>query len=108
MLEAKRKDSQNTGFACWNCGVDVVPLINGSYRNHCPACLYSRHVDIEPGDRASDCGGLMPPVGLRSSSKKGWQIVHRCVSCRAVRANRVAVDADQPDDLGALIGLSGR
>jgi DNA-directed RNA polymerase subunit RPC12/RpoP len=108
MLTAKRKDSQNTGFVCWNCGIDVVPLTNGSYRNHCPACLYSRHVDIEPGDRASDCGGLMMPIGLRSASKKGWQVVHRCLRCRQERANRIAAGTVQPDDLDIVIALNGR
>ena len=27
-------------------------------------CLSSLHVDEEPGDRASDCGGIMEPVAV--------------------------------------------
>ena len=45
-------------FTCKNCGRVVVPEGAGStHRNHCPNCLCSLHVDEEPGDRASSCGG---------------------------------------------------
>ena len=41
-------------FTCKNCGRLVVPVGAGSdHRNHCPNCLHSLHVDIEPGDRES-------------------------------------------------------
>ena len=47
-------------FTCKNCGRVVVPEGAGStHRNHCPNCLCSLHVDEEPGDRASACGGLL-------------------------------------------------
>lgn len=61
----------NNGFVCENCGCKVRPLTKGGYRNHCPHCLYSKHVDINPGDRASECGGLMEPVGVFLTGKKG-------------------------------------
>ena len=48
-------------FVCENCGQEVK---GNGYTNHCPRCLYSKHVDINPGDRASDCGGLMKPVAV--------------------------------------------
>ena len=48
-------------FICENCGAVVV---GNGYTNHCPACLYSKHVDRSPGDRAADCGGLMEPVAV--------------------------------------------
>jgi RNHCP domain-containing protein len=83
----------------------VPPLTNGSYRNHCPRCLYSRHVDEVPGDRASGCGGLMRPVALRVGTAKGMQLVHRCERCGARRVNRVARDTDAPDDLAAVLRL---
>lgn len=52
-------------FTCRNCGYPVVPAGAGSdHRNHCPNCLCSVHLDIEPGDRESDCGGLMEPVAV--------------------------------------------
>ncbi len=99
----------NQGFACAHCGAEVPPLANGSYRNHCPACLHSLHVDVNPGDRASDCGGLLVPVGVEQSGKKGWVIVHRCERCGAVRRNKAALDDPvHPDDLEVLAALSAR
>lgn len=99
----------NQGFVCAHCGADVPPLANGSYRNHCPACLHSLHVDVNPGDRASDCGGLLVPVGAQQSGKKGWVIVHRCARCGAERRNKAALDDPaQPDDLEALAAVSSR
>jgi len=100
----------NQGFTCSVCGADVPPLANGSYRNHCPACLHSVHVDVNPGDRASDCGGVLEPVGAEHSGKKGWVIVHRCRRCGAVRRNRAALDdALWADDHERLVALaSGR
>jgi ribosomal protein L44E len=62
-------------------------------------------VDQRPGDRASDCGGLMRPVALRSKPGKGPQLIHRCERCGAVRANRVAADTAAPDSLDALLAL---
>ena len=36
-------------FICENCGKKVGKL-GYSCRNHCPYCLYSKHVDKNPGD----------------------------------------------------------
>ena len=45
-------------FTCKQCGRLVVSGGAGSgHRNHCPNCLSSLHLDVEPGDRAADCGG---------------------------------------------------
>ena len=41
-------------FICENCG-KKVPKLGYSCRNHCPYCLHSKHVDINPGDRAENC-----------------------------------------------------
>jgi len=94
------RKTENTGFICAHCGADVNPLTNGSYRNHCPHCLYSVHIDDYPGDRANNCLGSMKPVGVRSHSKKGWQIVLRCQKCGAEKVNRAA-----PDDMDAIISM---
>jgi hypothetical protein len=86
----------------------VRALARGSVRNHCPACLWSRHVDRVPGDRAEPCGGLMAPVKLLGASASGWTIVHRCLACGFERANRAALDdPEQPDDWDALRALAG-
>ncbi len=86
-------------FTCEHCGKQVEPLQNGSYRNHCPACLCSKHVDDSgPGDRASLCGGLMEPVGAQYQAKKGWMIVHTCVRCGKKIANKRAPDDAMPEE----------
>ena len=95
---------ENTGFRCVVCGAEVIPLTNGSYRNHCPFCLSSLHVDREPGDRASDCCGVMDAVDV-IRTKKGWQLIHRCRTCGATQPNRVAADTDQADDIERLIEM---
>lgn len=58
-----------------------------------------------PGDRASDCRALMAPVQLHQTGAKGFQLVHRCLGCGALRRNRVATDTVVPDDLDQLIAL---
>lgn len=99
----------NNAFTCANCGAQVRPLENGSVRNHCPACLHSLHVDIQPGDRASDCHGVMVPVGVEQSGKKGWIIVYRCRKCGLTGRNKAALDdPEQPDSWDALVRLSTR
>jgi len=82
-----------------------MPLRNGSYRNHCPACLWSRHLDVEPGDRAADCGGLMRPLRIDWRRGKGLAVIHHCVRCGVLRANRIADDPAQGDDIGAIAAL---
>ena len=100
---SRRKE--NTRFTCSYCGWEVLPLRNGSYRNHCPFCLFSRHIDIKPGDRKSECGGLMKPVGLKYKSGKGFQIVHRCLRCGEERVNKIAGGTVQPDDIEEIVKL---
>lgn len=78
----------------------MQPLERGSYRNHCPACLWSKHVDRDgPGDRMSACGGMMEPVGLDQRGGKGWLVLHRCTLCGKSIPNRAAPD----DDLAAFV-----
>ncbi len=93
--------ARQESFVCEHCGKQVEPLERGTYRNHCPFCLFSKHVDSEgPGDRASRCGGLMAPVGLDQNGKKGWVIVHRCERCAKHIRNKAAPD----DDLAGMGG----
>jgi len=89
-------------FTCAHCAVQVPPLGYTS-RNHCPHCLHSLHVDINPGDRANTCGGVMRPVGMNPKGKKGAVIVHQCTKCGHRGNNRAAED----DDGVLLIKLSG-
>ena len=96
------KKKENTAFVCENCGTFVSKHSNGSYRNHCNVCLYSKHLDIIPGDRSSDCYGIMEPVGQRIHSKKGLQILHRCSLCNHKQWNKID---EAEDDLEIILGL---
>ena len=98
------KKSENSGFTCEKCGADVLRLLSGSYRNHCPICFYSKHVDNEPGDRANECGGLMAPIGTRLHTK-GAQILHKCVECGFERYNLITDDSRQPDDYDLFLRI---
>ncbi|MFE3326587.1 RNHCP domain-containing protein [Streptomyces sp. NPDC059176] len=99
------RTTENTGFTCEHCGRHVAALTNGSYRNHCPHCLYSLHVDDRPGDRMNDCRALMRPVAVERHSAKGFMIVHQCTGCGTRRRNRVADDPCQSDDLEQVLVL---
>jgi hypothetical protein len=92
----RRWSTRSEEFRCRHCGTLVSPPPGGGrHRNHCPICLHSRHVDGRtPGDRASDCGGLMAPVGAFTRPKGEHVLVHRCLSCGFERHNRIAADDD--------------
>ncbi len=80
-------------FICIHCGASIEPLEHGSYRNHCPICLYSKHVDRDgPGDRLSPCQGPMRPDHLDQDTKRGWMIVHICETCGKTIPNKAADD----------------
>jgi hypothetical protein len=85
----------NEGFKCANCKRTVGPHEGGSCRNHCPYCLFSLHVDKDvPGDRLSECQGLMAPTGAELNKKKGPRLFHVCKSCGQKVVNRCAPDDD--------------
>lgn len=92
----------NETFKCKACGREVFPENAGSeHRNHCPNCLSSLHVDNEVGDRESDCGGIMEPIGVWVRKNGEWAIIHRCKRCGKISSNRTAAD-DNPMKLMSL------
>ena len=91
----------NESFICKNCGCTVTPGGGTEHRNHCPNCLSSLHVDIEPGDRESDCGGIMEPIAVWVRKGGEWAIIHRCRRYGALSSNRVAAD-DNPMKLMSI------
>lgn len=97
------RKKENASFICEKCGKEIQPLTNGSYRNHCPFCLYSKHLDDKPGDRLSKCRGIMKPIGLDYSAKKGYQIIHQCLNCKKTQKNKVAQDTIQEDNIIQLM-----
>ena len=88
-------------FICEHCGKEVKPL-GYSCRNHCNYCLYSKHVDINPGDRKETCHGLLEPIGIEIDSKKGYVIIYKCKKCGQIRKNKAAKD----DNIDLIIKLS--
>lgn len=93
-LFQRRKEN----FICGHCGFAVL---GSGYTNHCPKCLYSKHVDIHPGDRAELCQGLMKPIAAEMDHGE-YIITHRCESCRAVRKNKSVPE----DDFEQIIKLT--
>lgn len=91
VMESKRFKKNDEGFVCRSCGKTAEPLGYTS-RNHCPYCLYSLHADENPGDRASECRGLMCPVYAEPDAKKGYIITHCCEVCGVERRNKAASD----------------
>lgn len=84
-----KKNDDN--FVCAHCQ-KVVKKLGYSSRNHCPFCLHSLHLDINPGDRASNCGGLLKPVGIEIKGQKGYVINFVCEKCKAKKNNISAKD----------------
>lgn len=91
---------RNESFVCINCNKKVKSHPS-SCRDHCNDCLFGLHVDIDPGDRASDCKGILEPVGVRKKNGKE-QIVYRCEKCKEVRYCKVALD----DDFEVMLDLT--
>ncbi len=96
---------ERDSFTCIRCRREVPLSSYGTkHRNHCPACLWSRHLDIEPGDRQSPCRAPMEPIGIEVRPDGEWAIIHRCTACNTLRANRLAGD----DHELALLALALR
>ena len=98
MKQFTKRDEE---FVCEHCGKKVSKLGYTS-RDHCPYCLYSKHVYNMPGDREEECKGLLKPVQVELDSKKGYVIIYKCEKCGAIRKNKAAVD----DDKDLLIKLT--
>lgn len=87
-------------FICENCKKKVSKL-EYSARDHCPYCLYSKHLDINPGDRQNNCHGLMTPIGIEKY-KNSYKIIYNCNKCHQKHKNIMAID----DDFNEIIKLS--
>lgn len=98
MLPAKKFTRTKEDFTCAQCGF----FVQGSgYTNHCPHCLWSKHVDINPGDRLATCQGLMQPVGLEIKGGE-YIILHRCTKCSFEKPNK----SNSDDEFDSILGLS--
>jgi hypothetical protein len=101
----------NRDFRCIRCGTYILAMhsLSGvNHRNHCPWCLWSRHMDLyAAGDRLSACKAPMRPLGM--AIKPGHNkyapgggelmLVHQCEECGRLSLNRIAAD----DDVQAML-----
>ena len=87
-------------FICRNCGRKVDKL-GYTARDHCPYCLYSIHIDINPGDRLNTCLGLLKPIAIEKF-KDSYKIVYKCEKCGQIHKNIMASD----DDMNLIIDLT--
>lgn len=85
-MERKNFIRVDEDFVCDHCQAAVI---GSGYTNHCPQCLWSKHVDDIPGDRGSNCGGLMEPIGVKSKNDE-YQILHKCMKCGHLKPNKVS------------------
>jgi hypothetical protein len=93
----KQFQRQIEDFTCTRCGTRVT---GDGYTNHCPHCLYSMHVDNNPGDRANACHGLMPPVALEHKGDE-WIVTQRCMKCGVEKRCRT-----RDEDFDAVVKLA--
>ena len=87
-------------FICKQCN-KLVSKLNYTARDHCPYCLYSIHVDINPGDRQNTCLGLLKPIGIEKF-KNTYKIIYKCTKCNKLHKNIMAND----DNMDLIIKLS--
>lgn len=92
-MAGKRFKRTQEDFVCEWCGAKVKGT---GYTDHCPKCLTSKHVDVNPGDRASECQGKLVPI---SAIYKGgeFKITYVCKNC--LEEKRVGAAAADNRDL---------
>ena len=85
-------------FVCEKCGTIVAGT---GYTNHCPECLWSKHVDVFPGDRAGVCLGMMEPVRVEVKNRE-YTIIHKCQKCGLEKPNKAVPE----DNFQMLVQIS--
>lgn len=99
-MKTKLFQKTKEDFICGHCGQEVA---GNGYTNHCSRCLWSKHVDINPGDRSANCGGMMEPVSVEVKSGE-YTITHRCVKCGFEKRNKTSKD----DNFEVVLQISSR
>lgn len=97
-MEIKKFQRNIEDFVCEKCGHHNS---GNGYTNHCHKCLWSKHVDINPGDREEGCRGLMEPISLQNEGGT-FYILHKCSKCGLEKRNR----AQEGDDFEELVKVS--
>ena len=96
----KKFTMRDEEFVCENCH-EKVEKLNYTARDHCPYCLYSKHLDINPGDRLNTCLGLLKPISIEKF-KNTYKIIYKCEKCNMMHKNVMATD----DNYDVIIKLS--
>ena len=97
---SKKFQKRIEDFTCEHCGSTVK---GSGYTNHCPNCLWSRHVDINPGDREAKCGALMEPIWIEKDGDK-YYVYQHCQKCKHERRNYIGAD----DNFDTVIAIMKR
>jgi len=98
--QSKKFQRNIEDFECVECKTLVI---GDGYRNHCPKCLVSVHVDKNPGDRAEKCKGVMDIIDI--SLKHGELVImHKCRKCGHQKPNK-AHPEDSMDKLVEVMKL---
>jgi hypothetical protein len=107
-----KREHDAGGFKCSHCKqwVSINGYMGTANRNHCPLCLWSKHVDEQKGDREATCLGGMRPIGLtfkhEGRERQGeLMLVHECAGCQKLSINRIARD-DTNDGILAIYNAS--
>lgn len=98
MINTKNFIRVTENFTCAVCGQKVK---GNGYTDHCPECLWGKHVDkLIPGDRSSDCLGLMEPIWAEFCQNQ-WRVGYKCCNCNHI----FSVKAAQQDNKEKLFSL---
>jgi DNA-directed RNA polymerase subunit RPC12/RpoP len=105
-----KQEEKNNGFVCINCQkwVLISSQRNTLNRNHCPHCLWSKHVDEKvAGDRMASCNTGMRPIGLTTKTARidKWgqeikgeiMIIHECNRCGKISLNRILAEDESSE-----------
>jgi len=87
-------------FICENCSFENK---GNGYTNHCSECLFSKHVDIDPGDRLNSCGGLMEAIYVSYTNKEKY-VIQKCLKCSFEKKNLL----NQIDSVDMMIKIQNK
>lgn len=90
-MDNKRFKMIDEEFICEVCKQKVSKL-EYTARDHCPVCLSSKHLDINPGDRSANCGGILVPIDIEKGKKDTYKIIYKCSKCNEIKKNKMAHD----------------
>ncbi len=100
MSIVKKFQKKIENFICINCREKVI---GNGFTNHCPECFFSRHVDIFPGDRLEECGGMMEIIDIEISKGGKYIIIHKCQKCGDISRDKFRGKTDSFDNLLKIV-----